>query len=118
MLAVVQVGSNFLIRNRLQSLATCAAAGKALVTFALPSGATACLAAAEPTLGRRTINLLLCRRAASSQLLKGEPVIVSRCDGLPCASSLLTSHSTLNFAEDCIGCASARADHTQALCCC
>lgn len=52
--------------------------GKALVTFALPSGATACLAAAEPTLGGRTSNLLLCRRAASSQLLKGEPVIVCR----------------------------------------
>jgi hypothetical protein len=54
------------------------AAGKALVSFALPSGATTCVAAAEPTLGRRAANLLLCRRAASSQLLKGEPVLVSR----------------------------------------
>lgn len=49
------------------------------MTFALPGGAAACLAEAEPTLGRRAANLLLCRRAASSQLLKGEPVIVVRC---------------------------------------
>ena len=57
-------------------------AGKALVTFALPSGAMMCVAAAEPSLGRRAANVLLCRRAASSQLLKGEPVLVSR--SVPC----------------------------------
>ena len=60
------------------SYACCHAAGKALVTFAMPSGAMMCVAAAEPSLGRRAANVLLCRRAASSQLLKGEPVLVSR----------------------------------------
>jgi hypothetical protein len=62
----------------------CDATGKALVTFALPSGAMMCVAAAEPSLGRRAANVLLCRRAASSQLLKGEPVLVSR--SVPCVS--------------------------------
>jgi hypothetical protein len=53
------------------------------VSFAVPSGATACVAAAQPTLGRRAANVLLCRRAASSQLLKGEAVLVSRSVLLP-----------------------------------
>jgi hypothetical protein len=62
-------------------------AGKALVTFALPSGAMMCVAAAEPSLGRRAANVLLCRRAASSQLLKGEPVLVSRSVPCTCVTS-------------------------------
>lgn len=63
------------------------ATGKALVTFAVPSGAMMCVAAAEPSLGRRAANVLLCRRAASSQLLKGEPVLVSRSVSCTCVTS-------------------------------